>query len=338
MGEISNEQTSKKRTLSEIEVEYVEKCYGELKNGKKVKSSETTFACPYCPKRKKKDYLYNEILQHATGVGNSSSDKRSVKEKANHLALEMYLEKDLAPAAGDGPSKQQENGQSKDLSKPMDGSKKPVDEGDTNIQCDHDEKFVWPWTGIVVNIPTRLAEDGRYVGESGSKLRDELIRRGYNPIRVHPLWNYRGHSGTAVVEFNKGWPGLHNALSFERAYKADLHGRKEWLAESEEKSGLYGWVARADDYKLTNIVGEHLRKIGDLRTISEIMEEEARKQDKLVMNLNNIIEEKNKQKIEMEQKCNESSTHITKLMEEKDKLLQTYNEGLFCLYFSPYKK
>lgn len=334
MGETSTEQTSKKRTLSEIEIEYVEKCYGELKNGNKVKSSETTFACPYCPKKRKKDYLYNEILQHASGVGNSSSDKRSVKEKANHLALEMYLEKDVAPA-GDGPSKQQENGQ---LKVPSNGPKKPVDEGDPSIECDRGEKFVWPWTGIVVNIPTRQAEDGRYVGESGSKLRDELTRRGFNPIRVHPLWNYRGHSSNAVVEFNRGWPGLENALSFERAYKADHHGREDWLAENDEKSGLYAWVARADDYKLANIVGEHLRKIGDLKTISDIMEEEDRKLDKLVSNLKNKIEEKKKEEIEMEQKCNESLSSLTTVMEEKDKLLQTYNEGLFCMYFSSYKE
>lgn len=324
---------TKKRALSGNEIEYVEKCCEELRNGNRVKNPDTTFSCPYCPNKKKKNYLYNEILQHAAGVGNSTSDKRSVKEKANHLALEMYLEKYLVAGDGsskpvDGPLKPED-----DTSKPVDGPSKPVDEGDPTMECNHDEQFVWPWTGIVVNIPTRLADDGRYVGESGSKLRDEFKSRGFNPIRVHPLWNFRGHSGTAVVEFNKGWPGLHNALLFEKTYEADHHGKQDWLADNDQKSGLYAWVARADDYKSTNIVGEHLRKIGDLRTVSEIMEEEARKQKKLVSNLTNIIEEKNKHLKEMEQKCDETSTSLAIFIKEKDKLLQTYNEGLFFYIF-----
>uniref|UniRef100_A0A2N9GVG9 Factor of DNA methylation 1-5/IDN2 domain-containing protein n=1 Tax=Fagus sylvatica TaxID=28930 RepID=A0A2N9GVG9_FAGSY len=292
--------------ISESEMdEYGDKTYEALKNGNHhVKNSDETFTCPYCPKKKKRDYLYKELLQHASGVGNSSSDKRSAKEKANHLALVKYLEKDLA-----GPSK-------------------PVSENDPPVGCDHDEKLVWPWTGIVVNIPTRQTEEGRYVGESGSKLRDELKSRGFNPTRVHPLWNFRGHSGSAVVEFRKDWPGLNNAMSFERAYEADHHGKKDWYANNDQKSGLYAWVARADDYNSTGIIGDHLQKIGDVRTISEIMEEEARKQGKLVSNLKNLIETKNKVLKEMEERCSQTSVSLSNIVEEKDKLLQAYNEEI----------
>ncbi|KAK6270762.1 PREDICTED: protein INVOLVED IN DE NOVO 2 [Theobroma cacao] len=295
--------------ISESEMEeYEDKSYEKLKNGKhNIKVSEETYTCPYCPKKKKRDYLYKELLQHASGVGNSNSEKRSAKEKANHLALVKYLEKDLVAVGS---------------------SSKTAAEEDPLSGYDHDEKIVWPWTGIVVNIPTRRSEDGRSVGESGSKLRDELIRRGFNPIRVLPLWNYRGHSGTAVVEFHKDWPGLHNALSFEKAYQADHHGKKEWCANNDVKSGLYAWVARADDYKSSGIIGEHLRKTSDLKTISGIMEEEARKQDKLVSNLTNIIETKNKHIKEMEARCSETSKSLEVLMDEKDNLLQAYNEEI----------
>ncbi|KAL4621110.1 hypothetical protein ACB092_06G204300 [Castanea dentata] len=292
--------------ISESEMdEYEDKTYEKLKNGNhNVKNSNETFTCPYCPKKKKRDYLYKELLQHASGVGNSSSDKRSAKEKANHLALVKYLEKDLA-----SPSK-------------------PVNKNDPPVGCDHDEKLVWPWTGIVVNIPTKRTEEGRYVGESGSKLRDELKSRGFNPTRVHPLWNFRGHSGSAVVEFCKDWPGLHNAMSFERAYEADHHGKKDWLANNDQKSGLYAWVARADDYNSTGIIGDHLQKIGDVRTISDIMEEEARKQGKLVSNLKNLIEVKNKCLKEMEERCTQTTVSLSNIIEEKDKLLQAYNEEI----------
>ncbi|KAH9766715.1 protein involved in de novo 2 [Citrus sinensis] len=295
--------------ISESEMlKYEDKSYKKLKSGNhSVKISDEAFTCPYCPKKRKQEYLYKDLLQHASGVGNSTSNKRSAKEKANHLALAKYLEKDLRDAGS--PSK-------------------PVNEGDPLTGCSHDEKFVWPWTGIVVNIPTRRAEDGRSVGESGSKLRDELIRRGFNPTRVHPLWNFRGHSGCAVVEFHKDWPGLHNAMSFEKAYEADHYGKKDWYASNQEKSGLYAWVARSDDYNLKNIIGDHLRKIGDLKTISEMMEEEARKQNLLVSNLTNMIEVKDKHLEEMKERFTETSNSVEKLMEEKDRLLQSYNEEI----------
>lgn len=311
MGSSKDHSSDEDTDISESEMdEYEDKSYKELKNGNhSVKITDETFTCPYCPKKRKRDYLYKDILQHASGVGKSPSVKRSAKDKANHLALVKYLEKDLAAA-----------GSSSEL----------VSETDPLSGCSHDDKFVWPWRGIAVNLPTTRAEDGRYVGASGSKFRDELISRGFNPLRVHPLWNYRGHSGSAVVEFDKDWPGLHNAISFEKAYEADHHGRKEWFASSEEKSGIYCWVARADDYNANNIVGEHLRRIGDLRSISEIMEEEARKQDKLVSNLNNVIETKSKHLKEMELRCYETSASLNKLVEEKDMLLHAYNEGVLC--------
>lgn len=314
MGSLEMDHSSEEDTdLSDSELdEEVEQYYEELKNGKhKVKSVEGTFMCPFCQKKRKRDFNLKDLLQHASGVGKSTSDKRSTEEKAKHLALTKYLENDLV--AEGGPSK-------------------PVSEEEPPVDCDHDEKLVCPWIGVVVNIPTRRANDGRFVGESGSKLRDEYISRGFNPTRVHPLWNFRGHSGSAVVEFKKDWPGYVNAMSFERAYEADRHGKKDWFADGDQKSGLYAWVARADDYKASNIVGEHLRKIGDLKSISEIMEEEARKQDRLVSNLTSIIEVKNKDLEEMELKCNETTNAIKNVITEKDKLVQAYNEGMFWFY------
>lgn len=297
--------------------EYQKNSYEDLKNGNyKVKISDEIFTCPYCPNKKKQNYLFKMLLQHASGVGNSTSTKRSAQEKVNHLALQKYLEKDLA-AAGNSPPKS-------------------VDEDD-EVHCDHDEKFVYPWTGIVVNLPTRLGNDGRWVGESGSKLRDELITRGFNPIRVHTLWDYRGHSGTAVVEFNKNLPGLHNAFSFERAYEAEHHGKKDWYSSSDRKLGLYAWVAREDDYNLTNIVGQYLQMNADVRTISEITEDEKRKQEKLVYNLTNLIEAKATHLREMELKCSETLIAFNNLMEERNKLQQAYNEGPFCMCCFPYQ-
>ncbi|XP_039060200.1 protein INVOLVED IN DE NOVO 2-like isoform X2 [Hibiscus syriacus] len=269
-------------------------------NGKYVaKVLDETYMCPYCPGMKKPNYRYLDLVQHASAVGNSTSEKRTPTEKANHLELAKYLEKGLMPLVS---------------------SSKPVVQEDPLSGCDDDEKIVWPWTGIVVNIPTWKSEDGRAVGESGSKLRDELISRGFNPIRVRTLWNHCGHSGIAVVEFCKDWSGLHNALSFENSYEADHHGKKDWGSNNDFKYGIYAWVAHADDYKSSSIIGEHLRKSSDLKTISGLIEEEARKHNRLVSYFTNIVETKNKRMNEIETICSMTSKSLKNLMEEKDNL------------------
>ncbi|XP_045787117.1 protein INVOLVED IN DE NOVO 2-like [Trifolium pratense] len=304
MSHSSEEDTD----ISDSEIsEYEDKCYEELKNGSQnVKTSDEKFTCPYCPKKRKRDYMYKELLQHASGVGQSSSQKRKAREKATHLALVKYLENDLMNI-DETPSES------------ADKSDTPIDSG---------EQFVWPWIGIVVNIPTSRTPDGQTVGASGSKLRDEYKRRGFNPFRVNPLWNFRGHTGIALVEFNKNWPGFDNALAFEKAYALEHHGKKDWLINTQQKSGLYAWVARADDYKANNIIGEHLRKMADLKTIPELMEEEARKQDKLVSNLTNIIQVKNQHLSEIVARCTETMVKINSAMTEKDLLIQSYNEEI----------
>ncbi|CAI9092386.1 OLC1v1027608C1 [Oldenlandia corymbosa var. corymbosa] len=321
MGSSVDHSSGDDTDMSDSELdEYKDLSYEALKSGKhKVKLSDEIFACPFCSKRKKGDYFYKELLQHASGVGASTSSKRSVVEKANHLALAKFLEKDLSAFAD--PSE-------------------AVTEVDPLADHEPDEMFVWPWIGIVVNIATQF-KDGRYVGESGSKLRDEYTMRGFNPTRVRPLWNYQGHSGTALVEFTKDWFGFNNAMSFEKAYEADQHGKRhwlennsnlygkrDWLASNPNKSGLYAWVARVDDYKSESIIGEHLRKIGDVRTISDIMEEEARKTNKLVNNLTNVIEVKDMHLKEMASKFKETEGSLDSLMAEKDKQYQIYNEEL----------
>ncbi|KAL3523831.1 hypothetical protein ACH5RR_016665 [Cinchona calisaya] len=308
MGSSVDHSSGEDTDISESEMEeYEDKSYEALKSGShEVKLSDETFTCPYCPKKRKADFLYKDLLQHASGVGTSSSKKRGVREKANHLALAKYLKKDLSGAAG--PS------QTTAVVDPL-------------SDHDRDEMFVWPWIGIVVNLTIEF-KDGRYVGESGSKLRDQLASRGFNPTRVRPLWNYQGHSGTALVEFTKDWFGFNNAMSFEKAYEGDRHGKRDWMANNAPKSDLYAWVARVDDYQSDNIIGENLRKIGDVRTISDIMEEEARKTSKLVNNLTNVIEVKNMHLKEMENKFQETESSMSILIQEKDKLLQAYNEEL----------
>ncbi|KAJ4896882.1 Protein INVOLVED IN DE NOVO 2 [Raphanus sativus] len=300
--------------ISESEMEdHADKIYQTLKTGKpKVKLCPQAFTCPYCPNKKKKpSFQYKDLLQHASGVGNSNSEKRTSKEKATHLALVKYLQLDLAdsPEAGEPSSNKRQK---------------------TIQDCDQDEKLVCPWKGVVVNIPTRKTQDGRSAGESGSKLRDEYIQRGFNPTRVYPLWNHRGFSGTATVDFSNDWNGLHSALLFDKAYQVDGHGKKDWLKKdgSNSKSGIYAWIARADDYNGSTLVGEDLRKKGDLKTIAEVTEEEARKQERLVENLTQLVEEKKRGVKEFEEMCWVKSRELKEKMEEKEESLLKHNREL----------
>jgi hypothetical protein len=187
---------------------------------------------------------------------------------------------------------------------------------------------VWPWTGIVINIPTIQTEDGRCIGESGSKLRDEYRSKGFNPRRVRTLWNDWGHTGAAVVEFDKSWIGLYNAVAFERAYELDHHGKKDWLSFTEQKSGLYAWIARADDYYMYNVIGEQLQKMGDVKTISEIIESEARRFNMLVQNMHNNLLVKNNKIKEMEVVCNEITLRMDIVMREMDSLTLSHSQGI----------
>ncbi|KAL8463092.1 hypothetical protein ACS0TY_033928 [Phlomoides rotata] len=262
--------------------------------------------CPYCPDTRTRGFQCIDLLQHASSIGSSSSQKRTDELKENHRELAKYLESNIA--AGAGPSKS-------------------LSEGDALANHDRNEIFVWPWIGVVVNIPT-IFIDGHYVGMSGSKLRDQFTSRGFNPRRVQALWNNKDHSGMAVVEFHKDWCGFNNAMSFEKDYEANHRGKRNWLAKNEDESGLYAWVARADDYDCNNILGENLHKIGDLRTISDIMEEEARKTKKLVGDLVNIIEAKKAHLLKMEKKLEETESSLCLLFKEKVKIHEAYSADM----------
>ncbi|CAA0836759.1 Protein INVOLVED IN DE NOVO 2 [Striga hermonthica] len=291
---------------------------GELRTLSDIMGEEArlSYLCPYCPTTSKRNFQFKDLLQHASSIASCDSKRRTTRDKGNHLALAKYLETYVID--DDCSAMPSDDLHIDDVAKA---------EVDKHAEDEHDEMFVWPWIGIIVNIST-VVKDGHCVGESGSKLRDQLTTRGFSPTRVRTLWNLHDHSGTAIVEFKTDWSGFINAMSFEKAYVASHHGKSHWLAENEEKSDLYAWVARADDYNSDNIMGESLRKIGDLRTISDVMEEEARKTKKLVSNLTSAIEAKNLHLLEMESKFKETESSLRQLIMEKDSIHQAYNEEI----------
>ncbi|XP_034699030.1 factor of DNA methylation 1-like [Vitis riparia] len=290
--------------ISESEiVEYKEKPYEQLKTGKyKVKGTNGMLRCPFCAGKKKQDYRYKDLLQHASGVAKGSAN-RSAKQKANHLALAKYLETDLASESDQAPRAVEP---------------KPV----TRTQ-EQDDLFVWPWTGIITNIVTEQ-KNGNDLGDSAYWLKKFSKHK---PLEVHTFWNDIDQTALAIVRFNNDWTGFMNATAFEKAFEADRHSKKEWNVQKQHRgSNIYGWVARADDYISEGPVGEYLRKTGELKTISDIVEAAKQDRNTIVANLANEIDLKNENLDELQYKYNEKSMSLSRMLEEKDKLHHAFYE------------
>ncbi|KAG6482057.1 factor of DNA methylation 1-like [Zingiber officinale] len=297
------DQSSEESDISDSDIpDYEEELYKRLQQGHyKVRNTNGSSRCPFCSGKRKQDYAYNELLQHATGIGASN---RNANVKAKHRALAKYLNKDMVDHSG---------------------SSQAVDVQPKTSKSKSNEQFVFPWMGIIVNVPTEC-KDGRYVGESGNRLKEQLSR--FHPLKVHPLWNIRGHTGNAIVDFSKDWNGFRDAMAFENHFEAEHFGKKNWLENKHRGSEIYGWIARADDYNSLGPVGDHLRKNGDLKTVDDLSNEESRKTSRLVANLASEIEVKNKHLQELKCKYTETTLSLDKMMEERDSLVHTYNEEI----------
>ncbi|KAK9274866.1 hypothetical protein L1049_022120 [Liquidambar formosana] len=302
MGSYSEEESD----ISESEInDHKEKPYEQLKAGKyKVKNSSATFRCPFCAGKRKQEYRYDELLQHASGVA-TGSVYRSGKQKANHLALTKYLENDIA----DESSSTQHKAEPRSVAE----------------NHEQDELFVWPWKGIVANI-MRKPKREKEVNESVHWLRKFSE---YKPIGVHVIWDKKDHRGHAIFDFNEDWIGFSNVMEFEKSFEGIRHGKKDWDAwQAHPGSNIYGWCARADDYNSEGPIGEFLREKAELKTIIHIMQEVTGERNTMVANLTKELDITNKNLDDMQYKYNEKSMSVSRMIEENDKLHQAYNEEM----------
>ncbi|KAK2970280.1 hypothetical protein RJ640_021355 [Escallonia rubra] len=264
--------------------EYADKPYEELRAGKyKVKGPNGTLRCPFCAGKKKQDYKYKDLHQHASGVGKGSSN-RSAKQKANHLALARYLENDL----------ENEAEQPQRVAAPI----------PTTQPNEQNDLYCWPWTGIFVNVINEQTI-GKSVGSKDYWLA-EFSR--FKPLDVEIFWDDQEEVGQAILQFDSDWTGFKNAMEFEKSFEADHHSKKEWSArESQAGSRIYGWLARADDYSADGPVGNYLRKKGELKTISNLVQEAVQDRNTIVANLANEIDKRNENLDDLQIKYNEKT-------------------------------
>ncbi|XP_071729397.1 factor of DNA methylation 1-like [Rutidosis leptorrhynchoides] len=286
--------------ISDSEIyDYKDKPYQQLKNGTlKVKYPNDIFRCPFCAGKKKQNFKYKDLHQHASGVGNVSSN-RSAKQKANHLALRLYLENEFANEA--------------------EIALKVTPPVPATPNSDENELFCWPWTGIVVNI-FKEAEDV----ENTSYWMMRFSK--YKPVGVEILWDDLKQTAQALVSFNNDWTGFRDAMEFEKFFEASEHSKKEWNT-SESHTSIYAWLARANDFnELQGPVGDYIRSNRRLRTISDLVQEAKNTRNKPVVDLAIEIDTKNEDLDDLQAKYNQKTMSLSRMLEEKDNLHVAFYE------------
>ncbi|KAK4777762.1 hypothetical protein SAY87_017949 [Trapa incisa] len=300
--DMSQSHQSEKRTytregeqLEEFEYTY----YEELKTGSvKLRITESLFRCPYCDRENRCDYSFDELVGHAHFRSRSS---RSTEEKGKYSALERYAKRYCRNNTSSVGSSNV-----------------------TNSQIVDDELFVWPPMGIIGNMKSNI-QDARTIGEYVSTLMDDLLRRGLNPVKIEPLWSNQVLSGFSVVKFKKGWIGFHDALLFEKIFESKNCGKMDFFC-SNDRHKLYGWIARADDYRSNSRVGGYLRKQGDLKSVTEKQKEDARIQSFLESSLINDIEERETRIQKLRSGYENKKYYLEDLLNQKEDMLRNYNE------------
>ncbi|XP_073123435.1 factor of DNA methylation 1-like [Henckelia pumila] len=305
MGSSSDEQSD----ISDSEInEYKEKPYELLKAGTyKVKGPNGTLRCPFCAGKKKQDYQYNHLFQHAIGVSKGSAN-RSAKQRANHLALSEYLEAYLAEDAEPVPQR---------------AAPAPAPATAPADKPQQQEFYCWPWVGIVSNILNTSKDD------DSVDTRGYLLKKfsKYKPLEIEIFWNYDQQTAHALLRFDQDWTGFKNAMEFEKSFECIGQTKREWNERSTSPgSKMYGWFARQDDYESEGPAGDYLRKNSVLKTITDLVEDEKKDTNKVVGNLVHEIELKNENLDQLQIKYNERTMSLSRLLEEKDELHRTFCE------------
>jgi len=329
----------KSERTSESDLEYYKRRYYEdLKDDyykEKLKISDSTFRCPFC--YNKDYYSLSELLRHASRIVGDSGE--AVKDVAKHSALEMYIEtygdvisidNDKTPGVSIVSDKSVNLSIANEKSLIMNDAKGQLD----NVNVDDDELFVWPWMVILKNIVTHIdPKSGKYFGKNHKKIKEELIMNGFHPLKVTPLWNFKGQTPFAVVQFGREWDGFHNAMKLERSFQAEHCGKRDYLALREQERGdsLFGWMARRDDYIFKDIVGKHLQEKGDLKTVSGKEAEDNRKARKLLSGLANTLKLKTEELEQTASKYDEVNVSLRKVMDQKEKMLEHFNKGMLIV-------
>ncbi|KAE8810037.1 hypothetical protein D1007_13359 [Hordeum vulgare] len=342
----SAEEESDGEDDSEAESDYEEKSYGLLKSGNhRVRNPDGTFRCPFCPGKKKQDYKLKDLLQHADGIGVSSKHRRHGRERAFHRAFARFVRADPSfaqelstivgiPGATVTPTANADaTDKGKAISNGHTSGSTPVAVAEGPPQGG-EEKFAWPWCGILA----------AGAGFNAENFADRVAM--FSPEDIVPLVfdDTEMSECFAIVRFSPGWGGFSDALALENQFSVNKLGKNEWEARSscggavdgeENVIGevkVYGWVAREVDYTAGGLVGRYLRKHTDIKTIDEITKTQREPMGKIVASLATQLETKNQYLQDLETKKNATEFSIARLEQDNRRLHEAYNEEMRKLH------
>ncbi|EYU24614.1 hypothetical protein ABFS82_04G109300 [Erythranthe guttata] len=173
------------------------------------------------------------------------------------------------------------------------------------------EFYCWPWVGIIANAQND--NRGYWLNEFSK----------YNPSGVEILQD----GAQVVVRFGDDLSGFKNAIEFEKSFQDQGCSKKEWIdRRASPGASVYGWLAREDDYKSDDPVGNYLCTTGGLRTISDVIDEVIENRKKIASNLVDEIDTRNENMDSMQIKYSERIMSLGKMLEEKDELHRTLCE------------
>ncbi|KAL2971447.1 hypothetical protein AAZX31_15G196900 [Glycine max] len=193
-----------------------------------------------------------------------------------------------------------------------------------------DERYVWPWTGIVAKI---FGKPKHEPVECDSMYWLRKFEQ-YKPEEAYVLHCAEDPTGYVVLEFGRKWTGFTQMMKLDTDFLVDHHGKKDYY-ESRKigySSGLFVWCAQAEDYNSEGLVGTFLRQKAELKTTSMVAQESLNEKTETLDHLYGEIGSVNKKISEMESKYIEDYMSLDKMMKEiekkRDLLHQTRVEGL----------
>ncbi|KQK07269.1 factor of DNA methylation 1 [Brachypodium distachyon] len=336
-----DEDSSDGEDDSEAESDYEDKSYGLLKSGNhRVRNPDGTFRCPFCPGKKKQAYKLKDLLQHADGIGVSSKHRRHGKERAFHRAFARFVRADpsfaqeLASITGIPGATANADTIDNGKSDANGHATEPSLAAAEGPPQDGEEKFCWPWCGILAAGTGFNPED--FADKVAMFSVDDIVPLVYDEAE--------GTESFAIVQFTNGWSGFSDALALENHFSVNKLGKIEWETRSshggavkgeEDRIGenkVYGWVAREMDYTAGGLVGRYLRKHTSLMTIDEITKRQREPMGKIVATLATQLEAKNQDLQDLETKKNATELSIARLEEDNRRLHEAYNEEMRNLH------
>ncbi|PKU68187.1 factor of DNA methylation 1-like [Dendrobium catenatum] len=245
------------------------------------------------------DYRYKGLLQHSIGRGSCTSQK--AKEKPNDLIFSQFLQSDLGLAV--------EPTNTAPIAEPKSSS----------LNSSSDELFLWPWMGMLVNLPME---------DEYASLKEQFAQ--FNPVDViaSPVRDPVSMKGEAVIFFNRDTIGFRDAMAFENHFKLKRMWKKDWKEKKGANLiGIHGWIAHDDDYNSDRPLAKILRKHGEMKTVANVMEE-AKENGMTVASLVKKIDVMNKYLAELNCRYNETIISRENMMDSKAKILQQHDEEM----------